>query len=203
MQPHGGRPNEQDRFRILERRKRVCAAWVRGRAVWEIARDESVHYSRISRDIAWCHAQYLATIRGEVEKKLLAEIVKIDAVEREAWEAWERSKQDAQMRQARTIRRPAGTDRDGRPIFEEQTDATRREEGQYGDTSYLNTILACSDRRCKLFGLLVSKHEHTGAGGEPLAAAQVHIFIPDNERGDGAHVTPSATGNTGGPGPAT
>lgn len=27
------------------------------------------------------------------------------------------------------------------------------------------------------------QHEHTGPGGEPLPAAQVHVYLPDNRRG--------------------
>jgi hypothetical protein len=174
-----GRPTKPEALKVLERRKRVAAEFVCGVAHWEMAREEGVDAAQISRDLAWIRKQYTDSCGDCAETKLVAEVAKLNEVEREAWKAWESSKQDAELRHAKIVR--AGD--------VERSEASKREESQVGDARFLAEIRACIRQRCELFGLLaVQQHEHKG---------DVHVVFDDEW-----HKPPSIGGPGDPPAPA-
>lgn len=87
-------------------------------------------------------------------KKITSELARIDLVIREAWEMWEKSKVDYEKKKGK---------QKGRPIFDEQdvqigvkTTFQEMQNEEYrakGDARYLDIIIRCIERRCKLLGL--------------------------------------------------
>lgn len=90
----------------------------------------------------------------DTEKKITSELARIDLVIREAWEMWEKSKQDFEKKKGK---------QKGIPIFDEQgvqikvkTTFQEMQNEEYrakGDARYLDIIIRCIERRCKLLGL--------------------------------------------------
>lgn len=90
----------------------------------------------------------------DTEKKITSELARIDLVIREAWEMWEKSKQDFEKKKGK---------QKGVPIFDEQgvqikvkTTFQEMQNEEYrakGDARYLDIIIRCIERRCKLLGL--------------------------------------------------
>src|SRR5262245_52957639 len=114
MKPTGGGQSAADKLAILERRRRVAAAYLRGTPQYEIARQEGLDKSQISRDLAAVRQEWkLAAIRDFDEHKA-EQLAKIDAVEETAWQAWDRSRSDAETLHAGTTRGRTG--KDGSPL---------------------------------------------------------------------------------------
>ncbi len=87
-----------------------------------------------------------------IEDQITVELIRINNIEKEAWEAWEKSK--AEYQRSVTERR-SGTS--------ETMRAQMVREEQCGDPRYLQIIQWCIDKRCKLFGLDAPKKiEATG-----------------------------------------
>jgi hypothetical protein len=147
-QPHaGGRPTRARKLLILERRRRVAAALVRGQSQWQIAQTEGVDPAQISRDLSAIRQEWRQSALIDFEARQAEELARIDAVEAEAWAAWDRSKQDTERRQARTVTTPSG----------QRTEASRVESVQCGDPRFLTQIMACVKHRCDLLGLSVTR----------------------------------------------
>lgn len=90
----------------------------------------------------------------DTDKKVTSELARIDLVIREAWEMWEKSKQDYEKKKGK---------QKGVPIFDEQgvqikvkttyQEMLNEEYRAKGDARYLDIIIRCIERRCKLLGL--------------------------------------------------
>jgi hypothetical protein len=171
--PQRNRPGPKtpaEKLLQLERQNQVKGLWVRGIPQYQIARDLGISVGTVNNDLKAVRKLIAAAIADELGKeRILAEVAKLDACEAEAWAEWERSKRDAEVRQAKTVKTPAGRDAAGKPVFDERQEASKREEGQCGDPRFLTEIRACVKQRCELLGLIVEKHEHTGADGAPIA----------------------------------
>lgn len=90
----------------------------------------------------------------DTDKKVTSELARIDLVIREAWDMWEKSKVDYEKKKGR---------QHGKPIFDEEGTQTgvktswqelyNEEFRACGDARYLDIIIRCIERRCKLLGL--------------------------------------------------
>lgn len=90
----------------------------------------------------------------DTDKKVTSELARIDLVIREAWDMWEKSKQDYEKKKGK---------QHGKPTFDEKGVQTgtktswqelcSEEFRSCGDARYLDIIIRCIERRCKLLGL--------------------------------------------------
>lgn len=138
--------DRQVELAILERRKNVAQRYVRGQTQWEIARAFEVDQATISRDLAAIQAEWLSQAVLDVGTVRARELARIDEVERQAWIAWLKSQENAETSKERT-RGPDGT----------QTVTEKVSKGQAGDPRYLEIVLKCVERRCKILGVDTSK----------------------------------------------
>src|SRR6516164_4440799 len=83
--------NAQERFRILERRKRVAAMYLQGMRQWEIARRIGVSQQCIAKGIGALEKEWLASAVVAIDAAKAKELARIDRLERVAWRAWQRS----------------------------------------------------------------------------------------------------------------
>lgn len=122
--------------------------WVRGLSLKEIAaeiskdRPYSVGYSTIDRDIKIERAAWRSETLGAIDELIACELIRVNQIEREAWDAWERSKKDSERS---VTERKTGES--------ETMRAQMVREGQCGDPRYLTQVQWCIDKRCKLLGL--------------------------------------------------
>jgi hypothetical protein len=99
----------------------------------------------------------------EIGQQRAEELLRLNKIERAAWEAWNRSKDEA----TKTISEK-GEGRNG-PSLERVI-----KEGRDGDPRFLTIILNCVTERCKLLGLYpAARTELTGAGGGPVLVPTV------------------------------
>src|SRR6516164_2842475 len=80
-----------ERFRILERRKRVAAMYLQGMSQWEIGRQLGVTQQCIAKDVRALEKEWLASAVVAIDAAKAKELARIDRLERVAWRAWRRS----------------------------------------------------------------------------------------------------------------
>lgn len=90
----------------------------------------------------------------DTDKKVTSELARIDLVIREAWDMWEKSKVDYEKKKGK---------QHGKPTFDEKgvqigvktswQELCNEEFRACGDARYLDIIIRCIERRCKLLGL--------------------------------------------------
>lgn len=109
----------------------------------------------IGKDIAEIRGNWLAQASEAVEERVAIELAKIDNLESEYWRGWERSQKDSVIT---TV-----SEKD------DSSDKTVKTYPQTGDPRYLDGILKCVERRCKLFGLdRPAKLDVAGIGKSPI-----------------------------------
>lgn len=124
----------------------IARLYVRGLSMRDIAaalskeRSYTLSHVTISKDIKQILVNWRESILDDVNEMRAAELVRINEIEKEAWDAWERSKEDAKKNVKEYVQGSCDVEK-------------RTVEGQIGDSRFLATIQWCIDRRCKLFGL--------------------------------------------------
>jgi hypothetical protein len=152
--------NQQDKFRIAERRKTVASLYLQGKFQSEIAQEVNVDRGTVSRDITAVEAEWVKSGVMDLNLAKARELAKNDEVERQAWDAWKCSRQDAEIMEV------TGTSQAGKSRPEKVKKITK---GQAGDPRFLAIIQECCKRRCQILGLDAPKQqEHQGAGGGPI-----------------------------------
>lgn len=155
--------------RTKEERERdlpvVARMYAQGHSIRDIAqyinmeREYSLGQTAIWNDIQTVRARWLDDSVDALARHKADQLSKIDAAERQAWEGWEKSKLDKEKRKKSTgIQSGKATDVE-----------TEEKEGQAGEPKFLEIILSCIDRRCKILGIDAPKKlEVTGADGGPI-----------------------------------
>lgn len=90
----------------------------------------------------------------DTDKKITSELARIDLVIREAWDMWEKSKLDYEKKKGKQHGKPT-FDEDGVQIGVKTSwqELCNEEFRACGDSRYLDIIIRCIERRCKLLGL--------------------------------------------------
>lgn len=141
---------------VLSRRTEVARRYLQGEMQEDIARSFGVTQGQISQDLKVIRAAWLAAAIRDFDAAKAEELAKIDAVEREYWQAWERSKQDKEVATQEAQEPLPLTPEEikaGKKPKPPRKKVTLRKEGQSGNPAFLQGVLACIDKRCKILGL--------------------------------------------------
>lgn len=150
---------------ILNDRRIIADRYLRGDHQADIARDLGLSQQQISYDLKIIRAEWLQSAIRNFDEAKAIELAKIDAVELEYWTAWKRSTEDKEITYSERS--------------EKGSKEGERREGQSGNPAFLDGILKCIERRCKLLGLdAPEKKEITGKNGGPVAITEVLIERP-------------------------
>lgn len=182
------RPDKRGQHAIQVRRSRVSQLYLRRFSQWDIAQKCGVDRSVISKDLKAIHQEWEENRAGERSRWIGRELAAIDRLERTCWRAWDRSRKDAETRTAKTVRTAGG----------ERTEASKREEGQTGDPRFLAGIERCIELRCKILGIITSKHEHSGPDGGAIPVEVREIVV--RNRSEASAVLSALAGPAGVPG---
>jgi len=145
-----------DKVKLIERRQTVGRLYAQGQTLREIGKAVGRHEATICRDLEKIRCQWLESSIRDFDQAKADELAKIDNLEREHWEAWARSRKD---KQSRTVE---DSDKGG-------SKRSVREEGQTGDPRFLDGVLKCIERRCKLLGIdAPERKECSGPDGGPI-----------------------------------
>ena len=151
---------------IAQRRAEVAKLFSAGLNQFEMGEKLGVDRSTISLDLKALEATWLVLAVTELAKWKAQEIIRINEIEREAWESWEKSKSDKETKQKKQSDLPIGSAK--------KTEVSVKTESNFGDTKYLQVVQWCIDRRIKLLGLDAPQKIETSiksAGGEKLRQA--------------------------------
>lgn len=153
-------------------RRRISDLYLRGWLQADIAKEIDRSDATVSRDIKVLQRDWLKSALIDFDQAKARELAKIDDLERTYHEAWERSCEDAET----TTQKMIGDSKTGRK------EMSKTAKGQAGDPRFLQGILQCIDRRCKLLGVdAPQRKEITGKDGGPIETKNVD-GVTDEER---------------------
>ena len=121
---------------IEQRRTRATQLALEGQTQMEIAELLNVSQATIHLDLKAAREVWREKRLDNVDQKREEELLKINHLERTAWQAWFRSREDAQLERVTT---EAG-----------KTTTVLERRGQVGDPRFLDQIRRCIERRCAL-----------------------------------------------------
>jgi hypothetical protein len=154
--------NAQERFRILERRKRVAAKYLQGMSQWEIGRQLGVTQQCIAKDVQALEKEWLASSLVDIDAAKAKELARVDRLERVAWGAWRRS---CQKKEKATTRLEKKLDEDTQKA---KTVTSKATELRDGSPEYLRRVEWCISKRCELLRLNPPQRlEHGGSAELP------------------------------------
>jgi predicted transcriptional regulator len=137
--------------------KLTAEMYIRGKTQYEIASELGISQSQVNYDLKAIQAQWRESTTMNLDEAKAKELARLDELEREFWAAWEASK--GERTQARQEKNNSGA----------TVKASMMKEQRDGNPAFLNGVLSCIDRRCKLLGLdAPTKSELTGKDGGPI-----------------------------------
>jgi hypothetical protein len=169
--------NSRERFKILERRRRVASLYLRGLSQWEIGRQLDVTQQCIAKDIHALEKEWLASAVVDIDTAKAKELARIDRLERVAWRAWRRSCQRKERASTRLEKKLAEDAQQGKTITSKQT------EGRDGNPEYLKRVEWCISKRCELLKLNPPQRlEHGGSAELPPIQTETRVELTRGQR---------------------
>ncbi len=169
--------NAQERFQILERRKRVAAMYLQGMSQWEIGRQLGVTQQCIAKDVNALEKDWLASAVVAIDTAKAKELARIDRLERVAWRAWRRS---CQRKEKATTRMERKLDEDAQKA---KTVTSKATELRDGNPEYLKRVEWCITKRCELLKLNPPQRlEHGGSAEMPPIQTQMQVELTRAQR---------------------
>ena len=160
--------NAQERFRILERRKRVAGMYLQGMSQWEIGRQLGVTQQCIAKDVQALEKEWLASAVVDIDAAKARELARIDRLERVAWRAWRRS---CQRKEKATTRMEKKLHEDAQQA---KTVTSRATELRDGNPEYLKRVEWCISKRSELLRLNPPQRlEHGGSADLPPIQTEI------------------------------
>jgi hypothetical protein len=121
-------------------REQMRAMYLRGDTQAAIAAALGLSRPQVQYDLAQLQRAWRKSGIRSFDDQKAEQLAKIDELERTYWDAWEASRKD---REIATQRQRANGDKE----------IMLRKEGQAGDPRFLDGVMSCIERRCKLLGL--------------------------------------------------
>lgn len=160
------RPRNES-LEIAERRQKVAALYLRGRTQREIAAAVDVDQATVSRDLKAVQKEWSEQAQADLAERKAVELAKIDELERTYHEGWERSCKEREKRRAKKI--------DAADPDRSRAETGKETENRDGDPRFLEGVRWCIEMRCKLLGLVVKKHEHSGRDGAAIPITFIEV----------------------------
>jgi len=129
--------NKKYRNVTCEHRKTIVAQmYMQGYTQAAIAHKIGIHNVRVSAMLKEIREEWKLSRERDFEEHVAEQLAKIDQVEKEAWAGWQRSCKNAESAKQ--------SEKNGFELLV---------KGQAGDNRFLDTVLKCVERRCRLLGL--------------------------------------------------
>ena len=189
-----------ERFRILERRKRVAEMYLQGLRQWEIGRRLGVTQQCIAKDVLALEKEWLASTLVDIDAAKAKELARIDRLERVAWAAWRRS---CRRKEKATTRMEKKLDEGAHKA---KTVTSKATELRDGNPEYLKRVEWCISKRCELLKLNPPQRlEHGGSTEMPPIRTEMQPELTRAQRfvriaallADGGIVPPAAPDRNG------
>lgn len=152
--------------------EKVSSLYLKGWRQIDIAAEMGLSRQQISYDLKTIQQRWRESTAINLDEAKSRELARLDELERSFWAAWEQSKSERTKARQET----GGKGKDGKATV---TKASMEKEQRDGNPAFLQGVLSCIDRRCKLLGLdAPTKSELTGKDG---AALTVRIIYDDTD----------------------
>jgi hypothetical protein len=169
--------NSQERFRILERRRRVASLYLRGISQWEIGRQLGVTQQCVAKDVRALEKEWLASAVVDIDAAKAKELARIDRLERVAWRAWRRSCERKEKATTRMEKKLAEDAKQAKTVTSKQT------ELRDGNPEYLKRVEWCISKRCELLKLNPPQRlEHGGSADMPPIQTEMKVELTRGQR---------------------
>jgi len=125
---------------------------LRGKKADEIAeelnaiRPYTLSRQQVGYDIRDVAQMWLEESKAEIDAAKAKALAELRDLQTEFWQAWESSKTE----RTKARQESSGKDKDGKPAV---TKASMEKEQRDGNPAFLQGVMTCIDRRCKLLGL--------------------------------------------------
>ena len=141
---------KRSKIKIAKDREQIAQWYLQGLTQAKIGERLGLDQSMVSRDLQAIQAEWLKNTTLAIDEYKARELAKIDHTERCYWEAWERSIEEFRARTIKAKGIKADQKVQAKPEQAEQTIYT---ENRCGDPRFLDGVLKCIERRCRLLGL--------------------------------------------------
>lgn len=147
----GPKRTKTQRERDLEE---IAHRYCRGEFQASIGRDLGITQQQVSYDVKELIKRWQAAGLASIDERKVAELAKVDELERTYWTEWERSKEDRVL----------------------------DKEHRLGDPRYLAGVQWCIERRCKILGIdTPERQEVAGLVGQ---AIEIRVIYENRPGGD-------------------
>lgn len=171
----------------------VSNFYLQGLNQGDIATKVGIDQTTVSRTLKTLQAKWAEKSVMNIDARKRVELERIDLVEREAWQAWERSKGDKTEQLTRSKALPSVKDPSKLEV-QPVTDIQQRKWVTEGNPKYLNVIMECVERRCKILGIdapiKISEYKLTPQTPKPIlrrVAAGIPIDVAYSEYASGTN----------------
>jgi hypothetical protein len=147
---------------------RIAELYLKRKSQAFIGAELGLTQQTVSNDIREIERRWLASALRDFDVAKSEELARIDEVERQAQDAWERSCGNKTVKTVEQI-----GSREKKSLKQEKRD---------GNPAFLQLVLQCIERRCKLLGLdAPAKHEHSGPNGTPERIIVEYVNAPPTD----------------------
>lgn len=178
---------ERQRSRVEKERDRarIAQLYCEGKTLRDIARDLSENYDggiafqTISKDLKHIREEWRKSRIRDFDLAKAEELAKIDRVEAEAWSEWFRSRMDKEQQAEQHTERPGPNPAVG--ALREVLRTTKRHvkiERRDGNPYFLDLVLRCVEKRCKILGL--DAPSKISIGGDGVAGIEAMVALAQN-----------------------
>jgi hypothetical protein len=144
---------------ILADRAKIAGMYLRGTSQYRIAEEMRCTREMVTYDLRAIREEWRKSAIFDINTARSQELARLDEIERECWAAWEESKRPKEATSTRQRRKTGDGDEGGTTTQE----AGRRVENREGNSIFMDKILECVDKRCKLLGLYApTEMRHSG-----------------------------------------
>jgi transcriptional regulator with XRE-family HTH domain len=166
---------KRSNFQVRQDRVKIAELYLRGCSQAEIAGRFGFTQQQISYDLKAIQAEWQRNTTLALDAHKARELAKIDHAERCYWQAWERSIEEFR---SRTIKAKGTKDDQKVQTKPQQAEQTIYTENRSGDPRFLDGVLKCIERRCKLLGLdAPARNEHSGKDGGPIVVEDRRMAV--------------------------
>ncbi len=126
----------------------------------------------VSIDMKWIRNEWKLKAIEDWDSFVGQELARIDKLEKEAWEAWETSKKTRRKTRSRVKLSDRSGTEEGEEVANEQRD---------GDPRFLDLVLSCIDKRCKLLQLELKPGKDRSGLGPNMGGTSGKSAMPVEE----------------------
>lgn len=141
-------PKRKNPYDMAVSRARVARMYLQGKSIHEIGKIEGVSAATINRDLSIIKMAWMASALLDLDARKAQELARLDELEATSWDAWQRSKADKRSISRKTSNTVGD---EGEALKDEERRYSR--EQRTGNVLYLEMVMKCIERRCKILGL--------------------------------------------------